>query len=869
MNAQDRFPKTTRTLRRNIERMGRSVQNALEILRQGRLGAPYHAAYEVTQETLAFNLRHYRPSVDASPVKGPPLLLVPPLMVSSEIYDISPELSAVQTLMEQGLDVWLVDYGEPEEAEDGMERTLDDHILAVKEAVESIASHTGQSVHLAGYSQGGMFIYQAAAYMRSKSIASLVTFGSPVDIWRNLPGVHEALTRRVLIGAQKALEKPLQNLPGLPGALTSNGFKILNIRKELSQLTNLFGLLHDREALEAREPKRRFLGGDGFVSWPGPALRDLIEQVVVDNRMASGGMVIDGRSVTLADITVPVLCFIGARDDMVMPPAVRAIVKAAPKAEITEVLVPTGHFGLVVGSRAMSLIWPRVGAWVQWRAGQTTEEDFRQLDAKLQEETHTTTSPMSLDQPETYESILAAAWRRVGDASLAFTQTLDKKRLQEPRLAQAQRMASDTRLSLSLLLAEQAQTIPHAPFFFWEDRAYSYAEANGRIHQVVAALTRQGVRRGEHVGVWMRDHPDTLTLITALGRLGAVAVILPAKPRWDQVLTQAKIKTLVMDEVHLSDDHPTNLRRLSMGRHRETLPEGITALEGLLRVEDNLGMDGLDQGLADELALILYREGPGDTVRLVRITHGRWVTAALSTAALCHLSPQDTVYCTLSLRDPTALMVAVGGAVAGGSRLAMAPSVHPQRFWPAVRRSGASVVFHTEALCCALLEAPMVSGETQHPVRLFAGRGLPEEVQMALLERFGAFQIASFYGSTDGNLALVNMNTDKAGCLGKPLLGEDDVALLCHDETTGALSRDKQGRWQVAAPGQEGVLISRVHDGHMLARYYGTLEQAPNKQPKNKILKGVFTEEDRWFVTGDLVRRDQDGDYWLIRRLDL
>ena len=63
--------------------------------------------------------RRRRPG--ALPVAAP-LLLVPPLMVASEVYDISPDVSAVALLSRRdGIDVWLVDFGAPEREEGGME----------------------------------------------------------------------------------------------------------------------------------------------------------------------------------------------------------------------------------------------------------------------------------------------------------------------------------------------------------------------------------------------------------------------------------------------------------------------------------------------------------------------------------------------------------------------------------------------------------------------------------------------------------------------------------------------------------------------------------------------------------------------------
>ena len=66
--------------------------------------------------------------------------------------------------------------------------------------------------------------------------------------------------------------------------------------------------------------------------------------------MLSGGFVIEGQTVTLADVTCPVLCFVGDADEIARARNVRSIRQAAPVADVYEAHVPAGHFGLVVGS---------------------------------------------------------------------------------------------------------------------------------------------------------------------------------------------------------------------------------------------------------------------------------------------------------------------------------------------------------------------------------------------------------------------------------------------------------------------------------------------------------------------------------------
>ena len=81
---------------------------------------------------------------------------------------------AVGILHGAGIDPWVIDFGSPDKVEGGMQRNLSDHVVALSEAIDTVKTVTGRDVHLAGYSQGGMFAYQTAAYRRSKDLASIV-----------------------------------------------------------------------------------------------------------------------------------------------------------------------------------------------------------------------------------------------------------------------------------------------------------------------------------------------------------------------------------------------------------------------------------------------------------------------------------------------------------------------------------------------------------------------------------------------------------------------------------------------------------------------------------------------------------------------
>ena len=152
----------------------------------------------------------------------------------------------------------------------------------------------------------------------------------------------------------------------IPSWLARTGFQMMDPLKTAKARVDFVRQLHDREALLPREQQRRFLESEGWIAWSGPAISELLKQFIAHNRMMTGGFAVNGQMVTLTDITCPILAFVGEVDDIGQPAAVRGIRRAAPNAEVYEYLIRTGHFGLVVGSRAAKESWPTVAEWVRW-----------------------------------------------------------------------------------------------------------------------------------------------------------------------------------------------------------------------------------------------------------------------------------------------------------------------------------------------------------------------------------------------------------------------------------------------------------------------------------------------------------------------
>jgi putative long chain acyl-CoA synthase len=232
-----------------------------------------------------------------------------------------------------------------------------------------------------------------------------------------------------------------------------------------------------------------------------------------------------------------------------------------------------------------------------------------------------------------------------------------------------------------------------------------------------------------------------------------------------------------------------------------------------------------------------------------RITNRRWALSAFGTASSAALSPADTVYSVTAPYHPSGVMTSIGGAIAGGARLAMARRFDPSTFWEEVRRYGVTVASYTWTLLHDLVEAPEQPGERHHPVRLFIGSGMPAGLWRRVEERFAPARVLEFYASTEAGAILVNVRDVKRGAMGRPLPGSAEVRIAEYDLAAGGLVVGKDGFAKRCGVDQVGMLLARVR---------------PSEPLSVVALRGVFASEDWWVATGALFRRDADGDYWRV-----
>ncbi|MGE4428636.1 MAG: AMP-binding protein, partial [Solirubrobacteraceae bacterium] len=733
------------------------ARDALALSRVGMLEVATHRApYAVAGRGAEYRLRRYFPD---EPPTGTPVLLVAPLVLTGDVWDLSRDVSAVRRLAERGVDPWVVELSPPREDVDDVEGMLVRRVEAVSAAIDDVIAGTGRSVHVVGHSQGGLLAYLATAHRRSQGVAAVVALGAPVDPAHAM-GIPEHATAATVVAEVAALLELGVRIPGWAGRRV---LKVVDPGRAAQRRVDFVVRLSGRDGRLPREGSRHLLQSGRSLGFPGPALVDAGRRFAAQNAVLAGPLTVGGDPVSLANLTVPVLAFDGSGDAIAPAASVRPIARSAPGAQVWGSTVNTGHLGLVAGPRADQEVWPLVADWIHWIDGEAPRPgSLQSLSEGPADEGPAGIGLGAGGQSLVEATVDAARLLATGTARTARTiRSLGEEAVEQlPRLSLLQQVRPGTRGSLALLLDEQAERDPERSQFLFDDRVHTRAEAKYRFDAVTHGLISLGVRRGEHVGVLMRSRPSAIAVTVALNRMGAVAVFLRPEGDTELEASLGRVERIVCAPDLLGAARAIGLPVAVLGSgggHDRAFPDGVVDME---RIDAQAVVPPAwyrpNPGQARDLAFILFT-GDGAGLRVNRVTNGRWLLSALGTASAASLTVEDTVYCLTPPSHPSGLLVGLGGAIAGGSRIAMASRYDVDTFWAEVRRYGATVVTYTWTMLRELVDAPHHRGEEQHPVRLFVGSWMPPDLWRRVLKRFAPARVVEFYSAADTHGVLVNL----------------------------------------------------------------------------------------------------------------
>ena len=396
-----------------------------------------------------------------------------------------------------------------------------------------------------------------------------------------------------------------------------------------------------------------------------------------------------------------------------------------------------------------------------------------------------------------------------------------------------------SKTSIGKVFQDRAARYGDRVFIRFGDEKVTYREANETANRYAAVLADKGVRRGDVVGIMLRNSPNAVLMMLAAVKCGAVAGMLNYHQRSDVLshsigLLDAKV---VVAESDLVD--PINESGAQVAH--------LTTLEDLERAAVGKPTDNpksASEVQAKDTAFYIFTSGTTGHPKASVMTHHRWLRALGAFGGLgLRLKGGDTLYCPLPLYHNNALTVAVSSVINAGGTLALGKSFSASRFWDEVIQMDATAFIYIGEVCRYLLNQPPKDTDRAHKIRVIAGNGLRPEIWDEFTRRFGIGRVAEFYAASEGNTAFINVFNIPGTTGINPL----PLAYVEYDPEIGEPVRDENGRVRKVPSGQPGLLISPVNK---LSPFDGYTDKEASEK---KLVRNAFKEGDVWFNTGDVM----------------
>ena len=368
------------------ERFAASAVNGFDwVFRRGQLIKSGLTWFEYVHVGDLMRVRHYDLRTDGQiefadgsslPIKQEthliPLLLVPPLGVITDTFDLMPDRSLVRYMAARGFKVYMIDWGTPTR-EHARLRLQDYADRMMNDAIQAVLEHSGASqVSLMGWCMGGLLSLMQAGLKRDPRIANLVTVASPIDM-RQGSGVIASMGRAINTPAKmlrKVTDFRLLNVDPkkmhVPGWMTTVMFKMTDPIGSVTTYWDLLMRLWDREFVVNHSTTADYL--NNMLAYPAGVVQDMLVRVTVDNKLAKGEIRLGDRISRFANIQAPIYVFAGQSDALVSPSTAKAIIDLVSSTDKRFEIAPGGHMGVILGSKARDHVWKNSADWLAERS---------------------------------------------------------------------------------------------------------------------------------------------------------------------------------------------------------------------------------------------------------------------------------------------------------------------------------------------------------------------------------------------------------------------------------------------------------------------------------------------------------------------
>ncbi|KPJ19747.1 Long-chain fatty acid transport protein 1 [Papilio machaon] len=382
---------------------------------------------------------------------------------------------------------------------------------------------------------------------------------------------------------------------------------------------------------------------------------------------------------------------------------------------------------------------------------------------------------------------------------------------------------------------EVAKINPDKKAFVMDNRFLTFREGDEFSNRIAWYFKRQGFKAGEVIALFMETQPEYVFIWLAIKEI------------------QHELRDIPLFQFN-SPDRPNAPLLQDTSPLASELAEMST--EAYIDVEVAKPRDTL---------MYIYTSGTTGFPKAAIITNIRYLLIPLGVHTSARLSSADVIYDPLPLHHTAGGVLGAGQGLVLGCTVVLRKKFSASNYWSDAAKHDCTVAQYIGEICRYLLAVPKGPHDRAHNVKVIVGNGLRPQIWQEFVDRFGVERVLEFYGATEGNSNLVNLDS-KVGAIGflsRLVSSIYPLTLVKCDEITGEILRDENGRCITCGPHEPGLLLGKIDPKKAILTFSGYADKTASEK---KMVRHVKVENDCYFNTGDILVMDHYGYFYFKDR---
>ncbi|XP_017762478.1 PREDICTED: long-chain fatty acid transport protein 4 [Eufriesea mexicana] len=416
---------------------------------------------------------------------------------------------------------------------------------------------------------------------------------------------------------------------------------------------------------------------------------------------------------------------------------------------------------------------------------------------------------------------------------------------------------------------------PNKVCFISEDQEWTFQQVEDYSNKVATIFKTHGYHKGDVVGILLENRVEFVPLWLGLSKLGVIVPLLNTNLRKASLLHSINVSKCqaviygvdfidAMSDIMGSLDSNFPLYRI--GNLPDSKPSKLNDKDLIAIMADVSPTPPLlqEKGCYNDQLLYIFTSGTTGLPKAAVITNSRFMFMATGIFMMAKFKNSDRIYTPLPLYHTAGGAMAIGAALLHGATVIIRKKFSASAYFTECIKYKCTIAQYIGEMCRYILAVPPKLEDKQHNVRLMFGNGLRPQIWPEFIERFNIPQIAEFYGATEGNANIVNIdNTVGAiGFVSRIIPSVYPISIL-KVNSDGEPIRNAKGLCQECEPNEPGVFVGKILPNNPSRAFLGYVDQ---KASEKKIVRDVFTKGDSAFISGDILIADEFGNLYFKDR---